>query len=342
MGKVTKRQIRDNLIKMLTDGINNQSGDKQNDMLPIELLVPYPNHPFKLYEGERFTDMVRSIKEMGVLLPIIVRPFFVDDEEGEMYEILSGHNRVNAAREAGLEEIPSIIRRDLSDEEAILIVTETNLRQRGFESLSYSERAIALKYHMDAIIHQGKRTDLIEEINSMLNIDNTVEISTCAQNKKKSKSRDKIAAKYELGHATVSRYLRLCELSRDFLDKVDNDEIGLYAAMLISYLKVEEQNMLNEVLDGNKKYKIDIKKAEALREFSKNKKLTNENILKILSGEFFSKKKPGPPPPIRIKYKIYSKYFGEKTTQSEMEAVIEKALEEYFNNNKNNNKSTKI
>ena len=99
-------------------------------LLSISTLVPYSNHPFKLYEGARFADMVKSIKENGVLLPIIVRPL-----EDEKFEILSGHNRVTAAKETGLTEIPAIVRDDLSNEEARLIVTETNLIQRSFAEI---------------------------------------------------------------------------------------------------------------------------------------------------------------------------------------------------------------
>jgi len=106
--------------------------------LDIADLVPYTNHPFKLYEGDRLDDMVRSIKELGVLMPVIVRP-----NEDETYEILSGHNRANAAKLAGLKEIPVIIKTGLSDDEAKLIVTETNLVQRSFADLSHSERAFA-------------------------------------------------------------------------------------------------------------------------------------------------------------------------------------------------------
>jgi ParB family chromosome partitioning protein len=129
---VSKQQVKNDLIKLLTDDINNPTDDKENDMLSVDLLIAYPNHPFKLYEGDRLADMVRSIKEMGILLPIIVRPAGSDNEQ---YEILSGHNRVNAAKEAGLTEIPAIIKHDLSDNEANLIVTEKNLMQRSFADL---------------------------------------------------------------------------------------------------------------------------------------------------------------------------------------------------------------
>lgn len=326
--QLEKQKVKNDLIKLLTDGINNQSGDKRNDLLPIESLVPYPNHPFKLYEGERFSDMVRSVKDMGVLLPIIVRPFFLKDEEGERYEILSGHNRVNAAREAGLEEVPAIIRRDLSEADAELIVTETNLIQRGFESLSFSEKAISLKRHMDAIKQQGKRTDLIEEIDNMINIGETEENETSNLIKKRLRSNEKIAEKYGLSSSNVNRYIRLTYLTESLMNRVDLEKIGLYAAVSLSYLAPDEQTKVNRVLDETK-YKINIKKAAMLRDFSEKEKLTSEAVFKIISGEIDKKAKRRSPLPLKIKHSIYSKYFDANTTQSEMESVIDKALEAY-------------
>lgn len=126
--------------------------------IEISKLVPFENHPFRIYEGERLNDMVTSIRELGVILPVVVRP------KENVYEILSGHNRVNAAKIAGLLKVPAVIKEGLSDEEANLIVTETNLMQRSFADLSYSERAVALITHYNAIKHQGMRSDLINEI----------------------------------------------------------------------------------------------------------------------------------------------------------------------------------
>jgi len=131
----------------------------------IEKLIPFANHPFKLYEGQRFTDMVESIRTNGILSPIIVR-----STDGGKYEILSGHNRVNAAREAGLTEVTAIVKVGLTDEEALFIVTETNLVQRSFADMKHSERAAALSVLYDAMKKQGYRSDLIEEIEN-----------TCAQ-----------------------------------------------------------------------------------------------------------------------------------------------------------------
>jgi ParB family chromosome partitioning protein len=147
----------------VTDPARKPKGDPVFN-LPLEKLFPYKSHPFKLYEGQRFEDMVDSIRISGVMVPVIVRP--VDDFT---YEILSGHNRVEASKAAGLETIPSIVRENLNDEEALLIVTETNLLQRSFADMSHSERAVTLSMHHEAIKKQGKRNDLIQEIENMVN-----------------------------------------------------------------------------------------------------------------------------------------------------------------------------
>jgi len=155
-----KRRLQ-SLKDIFVEDMKEAEGVKE---LPISSLKPYHDHPFKLYLGERFEDMVRSIKELGVIVPIIVRP------KGEdKYEILSGHNRVNAAKTTGLETVPAVIKEQLTDEEAALIVTETNLIQRSFSDLCHSERAVALAAHHKTLKKQGARTDLLNELEKLLN-----------------------------------------------------------------------------------------------------------------------------------------------------------------------------
>ena len=139
------------------------SNDRNYQEVNLNSLVPFANHPFEQYEGQRFTDMVESIRANGVHVPIIIRPT-TDDK----YEILSGHNRVAAAQEAAFESIPAVIREGLTEEEAMLIVTETNLIQRSFADLKHSERAIALATHYAAMKKKsGYRSDLLEEIETL-------------------------------------------------------------------------------------------------------------------------------------------------------------------------------
>lgn len=299
--------------------------------LEISSLAPYAEHPFKLYEGKRFDDMVRSIKELGVLVPIIVRP--IKDEKNK-FEILSGHNRVNASKTAGLIEISAIVKNDMSDDETKLIVTESNLVQRAFGDLSHSERAIALKTHMDAIKKQGKRNDLIAEVKKLLKSNSEGEADGNTNGgliDHKSKSRDKTAAKYGLDARTVSRYIRIAELTIPLQNRIDNDEFGIYPVVSISYLTDGEQNKLEKVL-AEGEYKLNMKKAEILRSLSKQKDLGVDKIRLVLSdeyGEESSSKRPA----VKIKHDVYSKYFSEDVENKEIEEVIEKALEMYFTQN---------
>lgn len=150
-------------------GMDESKDERENevavDEVEIEKLIQYRNHPFKLYDDERFDNMVKSIKEFGVIVPIIIRPI------GTEYEILSGHNRVNAAKKAGLLKVPVIIKDSLQDDEAMLIVTKTNLMQRSFSDMLHSERATALQQHHKALASQGKRTDILKEIETYLKAD---------------------------------------------------------------------------------------------------------------------------------------------------------------------------
>lgn len=298
--------------------------------LDIVGLVTFANHPFKLYEGARLDDMVRSIKDNGVILPIVVRPL---DGDELAYEILSGHNRVNAAKIAGLTEVPVVIKEGLSDDEAALIVTETNLNQRSFGDLAHSERAIALKHHMDAIKSQGKRNDLINEIESLSNPDEIRENGTSGLIVRRLKSRDVTAEQYGLDARTVSRYQRIACLNGELLNRVDADEIGLYPAVSISYLSPDEQTELERLLCEGA-YKVDMKKAESLREYSEGGKLASDKMAQILSGQLKKKPKPKTAPPFKLKAKIYQKYFDGDTPQGDIEETIDQALAEYFENHK--------
>ena len=298
--------------------------------IPIESLVPFDGHPFHLYEGERLDDMVRSITDHGVIVPIVVRPI---DEDELTYEILSGHNRVNAAKIAGLSEIPAVIMKGLTDDEAALIVTETNLRQRSFADLSHSERASALKQHLEAIKAQGKRTDLLDEIERLSNPHKIKENETSPLLGAKSRSDEKVGAQYGLSKNSVARYVRVAYLNKSLQQRMDADEIGLYPAVSLSYLSPDEQTELDRLLSETA-YKVDMKKAESLREFSEGKKLTPEKMAQILSGELNKKPKPKTLPPLKLKAKIYQKYFNGDTPQGEIEATIDQALAEYFENHK--------
>jgi len=338
MSKQKKFDFENNFKKMFNATTsNNQSVLTGITNIPIEKLIPFKNHPFKLYEGERFADMVESVKENGIIMPIIVRPIDV-----ERYEILSGHNRVEAAKACDLEIVPAIIRDDLDDDEALLIVTETNLRQRGFESLSHSERAAALTVHHEAVKNQGKRTDLINEIENLLknteNISDNADFETSAPLVPKLAAREKTAQNYGLNRGTVTRYLRINQLAEQLKNRIDNDEIPLRAAVELSYLTIQEQSDLSDILDENPNFKIDIKKSGILREFSEKESLIPKTIEDILSGVALKKKsRPSlPVQSLKIGGKILSKYFKPEQKPDEIQAELLEALE-FYRAHKNTN-----
>ena len=328
----SKAEVQRNLRALLLDEEPEKSGTSANvaQTLDIDDLVPYSDHPFRLYEGKRLEDMVQTIEEHGVIVPVIVRPHPSDEYE-DKYEILSGHNRVNAAKLAGLTDVPVVIRTGLTELQARNIVIITNLIQRSFADLSHSERALVLKTYMDNIKEQGKRTDLIDEIEKLSNPHEIKENGTSGILVPKLESREKAAEQYGLDARTVSRYTRIYLLSKELLNRVDDGKIGIYAAESLSYLSSDEQDELDRLLSETS-YKVDMKKAESLREYSEGKKLTDEKMMQILSGELYKKPKPKTAPPLKVKAKIYQKYFDDKYSQAEMEVIIDKALAMYFAN----------
>ena len=131
-------------------------------MISVKKIVPFHNHPFRLYEGKRLDDMVESIREHGVLIPVIVQKI------ADGYEMLSGHNRWNAAKVVGIKEIPAIIKDNLTEREAYVYVIETNMLQRSFDDLFLSQKAAVLAERYEKVMCQGRRNDILEEI-AMLN-----------------------------------------------------------------------------------------------------------------------------------------------------------------------------
>lgn len=153
-----KRKVFGDAVDLLMDDIEERAVPKGLELLPVKSIKPFHEHPFHLYEGERLEDMIASIKEHGVLNPVIVQKV----ENG--YEMLSGHNRLNAAKLAGLKEVPAIVKTGLSEEEAYVYVIETNLMQRSFSDLLISEKAAVLKARYEKGTCRGKRNDIVREI----------------------------------------------------------------------------------------------------------------------------------------------------------------------------------
>lgn len=285
---------------------------------------PYPNHPFHLYKGERLEDMVASISNYGILTPMIVRT-----KDNGRYEMLAGHNRMNAGTLAGLDEGDFIIKENLSDEEAWMYVIETNVMQRSFADMLLSEKAAVLSLRHSKMFSQGKRNDIIAELEILEQSHEIKGVETSAPVGQKLTSRDKVGLEYGLSKNTVARLLRVDKLNNDLKMRVDNGEISIRCAVDLSYLAETEQEEVCKLLDENE-FKIDMKKTDMLRSYSESSKLNEKTAYQILSGEINKKPKSTTPPPVKIKHKVYSKYFPEDAKVSEIERIVDEALELYF------------
>ncbi len=297
-----------NILKTDTINLNDLFGidedennvDETNDRETIELnisdLIPFKNHPFKLYEGQRLDDMVESIKEHGIIVPLIVRKL-----KNDTYEILSGHNRVNAGKLAGLKKVPVVIKENLTDEEAMLIVTETNLIQRSFSELSHSEKARILTERHNAIKNQGRRTDLINEIEMLSNTDDLQENSDLGQFGPNKNTRDVVADKYDLSPRMVSRLLRIDKLTGELKQKVDADKIPFMAGVNLSFLNEDEQETVENILESHG-FKVDLKKSETLKTMSQNRNFNQDKVHAVLSGKFFDRVKKSRKPKFSTRF----------------------------------------
>ena len=237
-----------------------QREDKKREKvrnIPLEELHPFRDHPFKVVDDEKMEETVESIREYGVLVPIIARP----KEEGG-FEIISGHRRCHASEKAGLETIPTIVR-DLDDDEATIIMVDSNLQR---ESLLPSERAKAYKMKLDAIKRQGQRNDL-----------------TSGQNGPKLESkRSNVIVAEEAGESVkqVQRFIRLTELIPDLLDMVDEKKINFNSAVEISYLPHEEQKLVRETI-LSEDHTPSVAQAQEIKRLSQKKLLNEDSILPL-------------------------------------------------------------
>ena len=278
--------------------------------ISVDLLVPFKDHPFSQYEGQRFADMVESVRENGVLVPIVVRP----SEDGN-FEILSGHNRVAAAKEAGLEKVSAVVREGLTDDEAMFIVTETNLIQRSFADMKHSERAIAIAKHYDIMKKKpGYRSDLIGEIESMTH--------SPVANKS---SMGKLGEQYGLSKDTIHRYLRVNTLIPALKERLDSGEVALRVAVTLSYLDASTQKEVKAQLAKGKK--LTIKIANMLRdEAEKSGSLPKDFIKRAFEPGFF----PSKIKPVKFSGQFLAEFFDEGKSSEEIEATVAEALRVYL------------
>lgn len=312
--KLLKREITDAIDFLLDDGDILEQGDIQN--IELDLLENYHNHPFTLYTGKRLDDMVESIKENGVLNPIIVL------KKDNNYEILSGHNRVNAARIAKVKSIPCIVKENLTDKEAYTYVIETNLMQRSFSDLLPTEKALVLKMRYEKIASQGKRNDLQKEIN---NLDQGI-IEKESKEEDKTDSRKTLGKEYHLSGASIARYLRLNELSKSWKKDVDEDKIGLTMAVDLSYLSKEIQEYLYQKCE---ELELSLKPsdAKALHLMNRQEEMNQEMVITYLLN--LKKTKVKKYQNIKLSQSVYKKFFHDERKE-DVEEIIEKALEIYF------------
>ena len=290
--------------------------------IPVEEIHPFHDHPFRLYEGERLEDMVQSIREHGVLNPVIVR------KAARGYEMLAGHNRTNAAKIAGLTEVPAIVKTDLSDEDAYVYVIETNLLQRSFAELLPSEKAAVLVARYEKISSQGKRNDIRQEIEALEETcGHDVHKSrqrTCGHDVHKSqKSRDGLGEEYGMTGRNIARYMRLDRLIPEFKDAVDKGTLAMVAAVDLSYLNVKMQKLIQQVAEAEGK-KLKPKQAVELRKMGKE--ITKEAVESVLAGK---EQKKSQSVSVKLPVGLYEKYFAQMDARAVQE-IMEKALEGYF------------
>ena len=264
--------------------------------IPLSELHPFKNHPFKVKDDEAMMETADSIRQYGVLVPAIVRP----DADGG-YELVAGHRRHHASELAGKETLPCIVR-DLDDDAATIIMVDSNLQR---ENLLPSERAFAYKMKLEAVKHQGARTDL-----------------TSVQVEQKLSARDRVAQEAgEKSGIQVMRYIRLTELIPPLLDMVDEKKIALSPAYELSFLKPEEQAQLVETMDYEQATPS-LSQAQRMKKFSQEERLTEDVMLAILSEE-----KKSELDRVTLTSDTLRKYFPKSYTPKKMEETIIKLLE---------------
>ncbi len=270
--------------------------------LPPGEIRDFPNHPFKVRMDEEMQQMAESVKEHGVLVPALVR-----EKPGGGYEMVAGHRRKRAAELAELPEIPCIVR-NLTDDEAIIVMVDSNLQR---EKILPSEKAFAYKMRLEAMERkQGQRNDLTSA-NDLQKL------------AKRQTSRDKVAEKAGKSHETIRLYIRLTYLLPEMLDMVDDGKIALRPAVELSYLVEQEQRFLLDTMfseDCTPSHAQAIK----MRKFSQEGKLNPDVILSIMQEE-----KPNQKEQIKIPKERISRYFAPGTPAQKIEDTIIKALELY-------------
>ena len=269
---------------------------EQVQQIPIDALHPFTNHPFKVLDDEAMTRTVESIAQYGVLAPLIARP----RPEGDGYEIISGHRRQYAAKLAGLETLPVIVR-NMDDDAAVLLMVDSNLQR---ETILPSERAFAYKMKLEALKNQGARSDL-----------------TSDQLGQKLWSVEQVASDAGESKTQIQRFIRLTNLIPELLDMVDEKKISFNPAVELSYLDESQQRDFLEAMDGTQNAPS-VSQAQQLKKMAQCGEFTYEKAFDILGQEKKSEQDT-----VTIKNDILRKYFPRSYTPRQMEEKIIQLLD---------------
>ena len=269
---------------------------EQVQQIPIDALHPFTNHPFKVLDDEAMTRTVESIAQYGVLAPLIARP----RPDGDGYEIISGHRRQYAAKLAGLDTLPVIVRQ-MSDDAAVILMVDSNLQR---EHILPSERAFAYKMKLEAIKNQGARSDL-----------------TSPQVAAKFRSDDAVAKDQGISGDTVRRYIRLTNLIPELLDMVDEKKISFNPAVELSYLDESQQRDFLEAMQDTQNAPS-LSQAQQLKKMAQQGELSYEKAFDVMGQEKRSEKDT-----VTIKNETLRKYFPRSYTPKQMEEKIIQLLD---------------
>ena len=269
---------------------------EQVQQIPIDALHPFTNHPFKVLDDEAMTRTVESIAQYGVLAPLIARP----RPDGDGSEIISGHRRQYAAKLAGLETLPVIVR-NMDDDAAVLLMVDSNLQR---ETILPSERAFAYKMKLEALKNQGARSDL-----------------TSSQIGTKLRADEKVAQDLGESRNQVQRFIRLTNLIPELLDMVDEKKISFNPAVELSYLDESQQRDFLEAMDGTQNAPS-VSQAQQLKKMAQRGEFTYEKAFDILGQEKKSEQDT-----VTIKNDILRKYFPRSYTPRQMEEKIIQLLD---------------
>jgi len=268
---------------------------EQVQQISIDALHPFTNHPFKVLDDEAMTRTVESIAQYGVLAPLIARP----RPDGDGYEIISGHRRQYAAKLAGLDPLPVIVRQ-MSDDAAVILMVDSNLQR---EHILPSERAFAYKMKLDAIKNQGARSDLTStQVAQKLSV-------------------EKVGDDAGVSKDTIRRFIRLTNLVPELLDMVDEKKISFNPAVELSYLDESQQRAFLEAMDGTQNAPS-VSQAQQLKKMAQCGEFTYEKAFDILGQEKKSEQDT-----VTIKNDILRKYFPRSYTPRQMEEKIIQLLD---------------